>query len=121
MLEYKLNETTAVLLVRPNGPLRTEDFNELSQVIDPFIERSGALHGLILETAHFPGWENLGAAVRHFRFVRDHHKNIKRVAIVTDSHIGDAAEHIGSHFVAATVRHFKANELKEAEAWISSD
>ncbi|MBU0677920.1 MAG: STAS/SEC14 domain-containing protein [Verrucomicrobia bacterium] len=63
----------------------------------------------------------LSSAVRHFRFVRDHHRKIKKIAVVTDSRLGDAAEHITSHFVAATIRHFASTEVDEARTWIASD
>ena len=120
MIEYKLDRENSVLHVHPTGPLRKQDFEELARTVDPFIEQTGGLRGLILETARFPGWENLGAAVRHFRFVRDHHRKIKKIAAVTDSPLGDAAEHIASHFVAAEIKHFSAGQLDEAKAWIGS-
>jgi hypothetical protein len=34
--------------------------------------------------------------VTHFRFVRDRQKHIKKVAVVTESHLADVAEHLGS-------------------------
>ncbi len=121
MIDYTLDETNSVLHVRPAGPLQKEDFEALSQVVDPFIERNGGLNGLLLEVAHFPGWTNLAAAIRHFRFVRDHHRKIKKVAIVTDSLLGEAAEHITSHFVAATIKHFPFGHLDEARTWVASN
>ena len=45
--------------------------------------------------------------------------SIDKVAIVTDSFFGDLAEKIGSHFVAAKIRHFSFNDLARAEEWIS--
>lgn len=120
MMEYSLDRENSLLHVRPTGPLAKKDFDDLAQAVDPFIEQTGGLRGLILETAGFPGWENLGAAVRHFRFVRDHHTKIKRIAAVTDSPLGEAAEHIASHFVSAEIRHFSAGHVEEARAWIAS-
>jgi hypothetical protein len=120
MIISNLDKTSRVLHVRPTGPLRKEDFDTLAQVVDPFIEETGGLAGLILEIAHFPGWEDIGAAVRHFRFVRDHHKKVKKVAVVTDSLLGGAAEHIASHFVGAQIKHFPAGRLEDAKSWINS-
>lgn len=120
MIDYTLDETNSVLHVRPAGPMQKNDFDALSQAVDPFIERTGSLHGLLLEVAHFPGWTNLAAVVRHFRFVRDHHRKIRKVAIVTDSPLGDAAEHVASHFVAAAIKHFPSGHVDEAEAWVAS-
>ena len=121
MIDYTLDETNSVLYVRPTSPLRRDDFEALSQAVDPFIERTGGLNGLLLEVAHFPGWTNVAAAIRHFQFVRDHHRKIKKVAIVTDSPLGEAAEHIASHFVAATIKHYPAGHLDEAKTWVSSN
>jgi SpoIIAA-like len=57
--------------------------------------------------------------VTHLRFVRDHHKRVKKVAIVTNSHIGDVAERLGSHFVSAEVRHYPGEQLEQARQWIN--
>ena len=121
MIDYTLDETNSVLNVRPTSPLQRDDFEALSRTVDPFIERTGGLNGLLLEVAQFPGWTNVAAAIRHFQFVRDHHRKIKKVAIVTDSPLGEAAERIASHFVAATIKHFPAGHLDEAKIWLASN
>ena len=118
MLDYMLDETNSVLHVRPTGPLQENDFEALSQAVDPFIDRTGGLNGLLIEVVHFPGWTNVAAAIRHFRFVRDHHRKIKKVAIVTDLLLGEAAEHIASNFVAAIIKHFPYDHLDEAKTWV---
>ena len=120
MITINLDKENAVLHVRPTGPLSKKDFDELANIVDPFIEETGGLAGLILETTHFPGWENLGSAARHFRFINDHHKKIKKVAVVTDSPIGNATEHLASHFLFAQIKHFPAGHIEEAKSWIGS-
>jgi hypothetical protein len=120
MIDYTLDKENSVLHVRATGPLRENDFDTLAGAVDPFIEQTGGLGGLILETPRFPGWENLDSVARHFRFVRDHHRKVKKVAVVTDSPLGEAAEHIASHFVSAEIKHFSAGQIEEAKAWIGS-
>ena len=56
--------------------------------------------------------------VEHFRFVRDHHKHIKKIGLVTDSALGNVAEHLASHFVAAEIRNFPSGELEAAKQWV---
>jgi len=119
MIEFQFDKTTAILLVHPTGPLGKADFNRLAAEIDPFLEKAGELAGLILQFKRFPDWEGFGAAVQHFRFVRDHHKNIRKVAVVTDSPVGDLAEHLVAHFIAAEIRHFAENETDLAREWIT--
>lgn len=71
---------------------------QIAKTVDLYIEESGILSGLIIEAPEFPGWNSFGAVVAHFRFVREHHKNIKRVGLVTDSAMGDIAAHLAAHY-----------------------
>lgn len=118
MIEYTLDTTHSILLVRPKSALEQGDFAQLAKAVDPHIERTGGLAGLIIEVPAFPGWESLGAMAAHIRFVRDHHKRIRKIGLVTDSPIGNVAERLVSHFVAAEIRHFAAGELELARRWI---
>jgi SpoIIAA-like len=118
MIEYTLDTTHSILIVRPKSALEQGDFAQLAQTVDPHIEKTGGLAGLIIEAPAFPGWESLGAMAAHIRFVRDHHKRIRRIGLVTDSPIGNVAERLVSHFVAAEIRHFAAGELEAARRWI---
>jgi hypothetical protein len=94
------------------------DFVTLARAVDPHIEATGGLAGLIIETPTFPGWEGLGALVAHFRFVRDHHKHVRKVALVTDSALGNVAERLASHFVSAEIRHFPSGGIEAAKQWV---
>ncbi len=93
---------------------------KLAEAVDPYIEATGGLAGLIIEASAFQGWDSFGAMVTHFRFVRDHHSRVKRIAVVTDSSMGDVAERLASHFVSAEIRHFPAGQIEAARQWISS-
>jgi SpoIIAA-like len=119
MIEYELDAEHSILLVRPQSALDKDDFVELAKAVDPQIEASGDLAGLIIAAPSFPGWDSFGAMVTHFRFVRDHQKHIKKVAVVTDSHLADVAEHLGSHFVSAEIQHFPAGQIEQAREWIT--
>lgn len=119
MIDYHLDPATAVLTVRPESALQSGDFAALARAVDPQIEQHGDLAGLIIEAPHFPGWDGFGSLVSHMRFLRDHHRHIKKVAVVTDSHMGDVAEHLASHFVSAQIRHFPAGGADDAKAWIA--
>ncbi len=119
MIEHDLDKATSILVVRPQSALDKNYFVELAKAVDPEIEAHGDLAGLIIDARSFPGWDSFGAMVTHFRFVRDHQKHVKKIAVVTDSHFGDVAEHLTSHFVSAQIRHFPAGEVDQARAWIT--
>ncbi|MGO9382066.1 MAG: STAS/SEC14 domain-containing protein [Mycobacterium sp.] len=118
MIEYDLDSEHSILEVRPKSSLDKNDFVELAKAVDPHIEADGDLAGVIVNAPSFPGWDSFGAMVTHFRFVRDHQKHVKKVAVVTDSHIGDVAEHLGSHFLSAKIQHFPAAQIEQARQWI---
>jgi len=118
MIEHNLDTANSILYVRPKSALAQGDFEQLAKTVDPFIGETGGLAGLIIEVSAFPGWVTLGAMASHFRFVRDHHRHIKKIGVVTDSSLGNVAEHLASHFVAAEIRHFPAGEIEAAKQWV---
>jgi hypothetical protein len=120
MIDHQLDTANSILHVRPQGALSQDDFASLARAVDSFIDTTGGLAGLIIETPEFPGWEGLGAMVAHFRFVRDHHKHTRKVAVVTDSAVGHLAERLANHFVSAEIKHFPAGQVEAAKRWISS-
>jgi len=118
MIEHRLDTAHAILHIKPTSALKREDFEQLAKAVDPFIEKSGTLAGLIVEVDAFPGWDSLGAMAAHLRFVRDHHKRVRKVTIVTDAAIGNVAEKLAAHFVAAQIKHFPAGQTDAAQQWI---
>jgi len=120
MIEHHLDAAQAVLYVHPRSSLEKDDLVQLAKTVDPYIEKTGALAGLIIDAPSFPGWDSLAAMAAHFRFVRDYHKHIKKIALVTDAALGSVAEALASHFVSAQIRHFPAAELEAAKRWIAT-
>lgn len=118
MIEHTLDTANAILYVRPVSSLEKSDFVQLAQAVDPYIEKTGGLAGLVVQAPTFPGWESFGALAAHIRFVRDHHRQLKRIALVTDSVIGNAAEHLASHFVSSEIKRFAASDLDAATQWV---
>jgi hypothetical protein len=118
MIEHRFDAADSILHVKPRSALEAADFATIAKAVDPQIEKTGHLAGIIIETESFPWWDSLGAMVAHFRFLRDHHRKIRKVGLVTDSKPGDVAERLASHFVAAEIRHFPAGKAPAAREWI---
>ncbi len=118
MLRYELHEDDGILIVTPSGPLEASDFERLAHAVDPYIESNRKLRGLMICTESFPGWSDFAALISHFKFVRDHHRKIARVAAVTDSGFLSIAPGIASHFVEAEVKHFDFRAREAALAWL---
>ncbi|MDZ7820307.1 MAG: STAS/SEC14 domain-containing protein [Aliarcobacter sp.] len=120
MLQVHLNEKDSIAILKPNGPLSESDFRSAKDIIDPFIENTGNLKGIIIYVKTFPGWDSFSALIIHLKFVNSHHKKIAKVAFVTDSLIGDFAELIARHFVEAQIKNFAFDNFEEAKTWILS-
>ena len=118
MIEHSLDISNGILYLWPKSTLEKADFVRLAQTADPFIEQNGALAGLIIETPSFPGWENIAGMAAHFRFVRGHHRNIKRVGLVTNSALMTLVRPVAALFVKAQIRRFPAGEVEAARDWI---
>lgn len=107
-----------VLVLRPSGPISADDIANARQQVDALLADGGHLTGVMIEAPGFPGWKDFAAMSSHFRFLRDHHRDIPRVAIVSDSHSLAALPKIARHFVRAEFRHFEAGRSDEALEWI---
>jgi len=119
MISFKLDEIAGVLTVRPEGKLEAQDFQTLSQAVDPYIEEKGKLTGLIIATEKFPGWKDFYGLIEHLKFARVHHRDIARVALVTDSKFADVAQTLGKYFIKASINYFSFKELESAKSWMS--
>lgn len=120
MINIELDKETGIATLSPDGPLSKADFESVSNIIDPHINQSGKLNGLIIKTKSFPGWQSFGGLIGHLTFVKDHHRKMACVAIVTDSVFGDFAEKVAGHFIAAKIKHFAFDELQSAQKWIQN-
>jgi len=118
MIDFDMDLQKLVLTVRPSGPMSEDDFHRVARAVDPIIERKGALPGLIIHAASFPGWKNVAAMLSHFRFVKGHHKQIKKVAVVSDAAFLKLTPQLADHFVNAEVCHFAYADYDTAKAWV---
>lgn len=105
-------------IVEPQGALSKDEFVAIAAEVDPVIESQGQLDGLIIKTRDFPGWEGFGDMVEHFRFVRNHHQQIKKIALVTDAKVADVFPSVANHFVKAEVKHFDYDKFDDALDWV---
>jgi hypothetical protein len=50
-------------------------------------------------------------------FVREHHRQVRRVALAVDGVLPSLAPAVAGHLVAPEVRHFAYDALDDAVAW----
>jgi hypothetical protein len=117
---HRLLPDAGVLVVEVTDPLRAQDFDALAATADAWLATHDELPGVVVHARTFPGWENIGGLLRHMRFVRDHHRAVRRVALAADTRLADLVPRLAEHFVKAEIRHFGYDELDEAVAWATA-
>jgi hypothetical protein len=122
MIHSELNEVTGVAIIRPEQMhgLSEIDFRQLTDLVDHYLKDHDTLRGLIIASQEFPGWEDLMAFISHIRFIRNHHRAIQKVALVSDSQLLSAAPNLINHFVNAKVQNFPFSDIEQAKIWAAS-
>lgn len=120
MLDYSIMKPEGILVLKPLAPLSKEDFDGLSATVDSYLSDHARLHGVLIHSREFPGWENFSGFTAHMHFVSEHHKKVERVAVVTDSWIAGMMESLGKHFTSAEIRHFTFGYDVTALDWLEA-
>jgi SpoIIAA-like len=120
MGHFELLRDRSILAITPDGPLEKADFEQRASEIDPVIASEGKLAGIMICAKSFPGWRNFEAFVSHLKFIAAHHRQIERIAVVTESRFLKIMPHIAGLFVQPKVRHFDLDEKDRALAWLET-
>jgi hypothetical protein len=121
MLDIEINSARNLFTLKSRGPLSEEDFARLRSDVDGYIDQRHAAPNILIVTEEgFPYWDSLNTMIAHAKFVRDHHRLVKKIAIVGDSFVLSVAPSIADHFVAASVKHFPSEQLGEARNWLTT-
>jgi hypothetical protein len=119
MLAYEIMADEGILILTPDGPLEREDFARVSEAVDKYIVKNGALCGLMIYAESFPGWDDFDALMSHVKFIQENSADFDRVAAVTDSKFLTIMPKIVDRFVSAEVRHFEYGAREDAKTWLS--
>ena len=120
MITSELLEDKGVLILSPETALSTDDIRSLARTVDGYILEKGKLIGVMIEAPSFPGWDSAEALIEHFRFVREHHRKIDRIAAVTDSKVVKTAIGFAELVVHPEFRIFGKGERERALNWLET-
>ena len=121
MLAHSIMKPEGILVLKPSAPLTKEDFGGLSAEVDTYLREHSKLHGVMVHAKGFPGWEDFDGFTAHMHFASEHHKQVERLALVTDSVVAGMAELLGKHFTSAEVRHFAFSDDAKAMTWLQAN
>jgi len=118
MLTIHLMEPGTILALHPHGVIEEGDIDRLRKALEDQAEAGHAVRGLLVNAAQFPGYADVSALMAHLGLIREFHRRLAKVALVTDAGFGPVAETLGRAMLAVDMRHFPAARLAEAEAWL---
>ncbi|MDD5389631.1 MAG: STAS/SEC14 domain-containing protein [Gallionellaceae bacterium] len=121
MLNNEFRQNQEILLLSPEGPLEAADFTKLAGLVDAYLARNRKLRGVLIKAKSFPGWKDFGALLAHLKFVKAHHQDIEKVAVVADGAVANVMPNIANHFVHAQVRHFDLESENAAWVWLKEN
>jgi hypothetical protein len=119
-LKFEMRED-GILILRPQGPLCSEDFEKLAGFVDPWLKINHQLRGVVISVKKFPGWESIGSFISHIKFINAHEKKVKRVALAVDGILPEIMSHIAKHFIEAKINQFNFSQLDEAIDWAKGE
>jgi hypothetical protein len=119
-IDIKLDGDAGILELAPVGDkaLSEDDFEAVGKAIDSYLKSHDRLHGIMIHSRRFPGWQSVGALFAHLKFVNTVHDKIGKVALVTDSPMGMLADHVLDPLMLAKVRKFDYDDRDEAMGWL---
>ena len=106
------------LVLEPSGALSRKDLDTLIERFDAYVNARGRIPNLLIRAVSFPTWTDFATLLKHLRFIRDHHRMVRRVALVSDARALDVAPRIAGHFVSADIRAFPAKDYAAALDWV---
>ena len=118
MIDHEIRQDDGILVLRPHGPLAAADFTAVASLVDTYLEHGGKLHGVFISAKSFPGWKDFAGLLAHLKFVKAHHRDIQKVAIVADGAMADLMPGIVGRFVHAQLQHFDPGHEDAAWAWL---
>lgn len=117
-VEFDIERNIAIL--RPEGTLTKSCFESAARIIDGYIDKGIGPEAIVIVTESFPGWENFGAILQHFTFIKEHHNVVRKIAFVTDIAIAKLFKKVASHFISAEIKAFSFDELTTAKQWAAN-
>lgn len=109
-----------ILAVEPTGELEKKEFEQLGSEIAHLRENDRKFNGILIHTRDFPGYKTFSDALAHGEFLGKHADGVGKVALCTDSAVGNLLEIAGSTFTNAEVRKFDYDQRDDAEKWLLS-
>lgn len=117
MIDIETRRAENVFIMTPKGSITANDIKTVASTIDDYINEHDAIPSLVFRVSELPHWKDFEAMAAHFRLVRDHHKVVPKVAIVSDNSFLAVMRVFVDQFTGARVRRFPVDAFDDAVNW----
>ena len=103
--------------VQPSGKVDETDIRKIGNEADRLIKKHGSIKVLV-DASDFDGWADMDTAKKHFRFVREHHQKVERIALIAGHEWQHWLAGVMSAFVHPEIRIFDKGDASAAADWL---
>jgi hypothetical protein len=121
MIDVEAKRSENVFILTPKGSISAEDIKTVASTIDVYINEHDAIPRLVFRLSQLPHWKDFEAMTAHFQLVKDHHKIIPKVAIVSDSSLLALVRVLVDQFTGARIRRFPEEAFDDAVNWAAME
>jgi hypothetical protein len=108
------------LKIVPSEKLTEADFHGLAQRVDPMITTCGQVR-LLIGVSGFNGWESYAAFRAHASFIKNHQRNVERIAVIVGHDWQHWVVDLARMFLHPEARAFEKSREDEAQRWVVGD
>ena len=109
-----------VLKIIPSEKLREADFRRLAERVDPMIAKCGQVR-LLIDVSGFNGWDSYAAFQAHAGFIKNHQRNVERIAVIVGHDWQHWVVDAARMFLHPEARAFDKGREDEAQRWVVGD
>ena len=117
----QFDEENGVLLLDVKNPFTTEDFQRISEIIDPYYESRGELKGVIIHAKKFPYWTDAHNRSEYLSFAGNNHQKFEKAALSMGGFFVKIVIRVARSRVHPEVKLFGYNKIEKAQSWILGD
>ena len=117
MIEIHRENDSNLLIAKISGEIAATDWDTAAPTIDRAIAECGNIV-LLIDAREFDGWQNLAAARAHIAFVKAHHTDVARVAVLAPRQWQHWLVALAKHFVSAQLKAFEPRHIDAALDWL---
>jgi hypothetical protein len=115
IIEERPNEN--IIVVTPKNSIKAENIESFKNQVNKYINTHDVIPNFVFRINSVPYWANFRALQEHFQFVKNHHKLVKKVAIISDSPTVTIMRSLVNFFTDASVRRFSEKAFDDAINW----